>query len=98
MGGVHRMLDGYQLADIVPAREQTLDEAKVKLAEALKNEREGVVEAIDGSTVRIEADSICVHGDSPDAVGIARELRKRFEADGIKIASFMAPSMAAVQG
>ena len=60
--------------------------------------REGVVEAIDSSTVRIEADSICVHGDSPDAVGIARELRKRFEADGIQIASFMAPSMAAVQG
>ena len=64
--------------------------------------REGVVEAIDGSTVRIEADSICVHGDSPDAVGIAREVRQRFEADGIQIASFMAPSMvpvmAAVQG
>ena len=60
--------------------------------------REGTMEAIDGSTVRIEADSICVHGDSPDAVGIARELRKRFEADGIQIASFMAPSMASAQG
>lgn len=60
--------------------------------------REGTMEAIDGSTVRIEADSICVHGDSPDAVGIARELRKRFEADGIQIASFMAPAMASAQG
>ncbi len=52
--------------------------------------RDGVVEAIDGSTVRIEADSICVHGDSPDAVGIARQLRERLEAEGIAIASFMA--------
>ncbi|WP_348682597.1 LamB/YcsF family protein [Acidovorax soli] len=50
--------------------------------------REGVVEAIDGSLVRIEADSICVHGDSPDAVAIARQLRACLEQDGIAIASF----------
>ena len=50
--------------------------------------QEGVVEAIDGSVVRIEADSICVHGDSPDAVAIARELRSRFVQEGITIASF----------
>ena len=58
----------------------------------------GRLTSITGQPVAIQADSICVHGDSPDAVGIAQELRKRFEADGIKIASFMAPSMAAVQG
>ncbi|KAB2896134.1 MAG: LamB/YcsF family protein, partial [Burkholderiaceae bacterium] len=52
--------------------------------------REGTVEAIDGSTVRIEADSICVHGDSPDAVAIARRLRERFEQEGAAIASFAA--------
>ena len=52
--------------------------------------REGAVEAIDGSTVRIEADSICGHGDSPDAVAIARRLRERFEQEGVAIASFAA--------
>ncbi|QNP59199.1 LamB/YcsF family protein [Paenacidovorax monticola] len=52
--------------------------------------REGAVEAIDGSTVRIEADSICVHGDSPDAVAIARRLRERFEQEGVAITSFAA--------
>jgi UPF0271 protein len=41
--------------------------------------------------VKIEADSICVHGDSPDAVAIARQLRARFEQDGISITSFVAP-------
>ncbi|HAJ13318.1 MAG TPA: LamB/YcsF family protein [Comamonadaceae bacterium] len=50
--------------------------------------QEGIVEAIDGSTVRIEADSICVHGDSPGAVAIARELRTRFVQAGITIAAF----------
>ena len=50
--------------------------------------REGVVEAVDGSRVRIAADSICVHGDSPGAVAIARHLRERFEQEGVRISSF----------
>ena len=50
--------------------------------------REGTLEAIDGSTIRVEAQSICVHGDSPDAVAIAQEIRRRFEAEGIVIRSF----------
>jgi len=51
--------------------------------------REGVVTAIDGSTVRIEAESICVHGDSPGAVAMARELRALLEREGVVIRSFM---------
>jgi UPF0271 protein len=50
--------------------------------------REGTLEAIDGSTIRIEAQSICVHGDSPGAVSIAEQIRRRFEAEGIVIRSF----------
>ncbi|MFG0599371.1 LamB/YcsF family protein [Delftia sp. WSY_4] len=50
--------------------------------------REGVVAAVDGSSVRIAADSICVHGDSPGAVAIARHLRERFEQEGVRISSF----------
>ncbi len=50
--------------------------------------REGTLEAIDGSSIKIEAQSICVHGDSPGAVAIAQEIRRRFEAEGIKIRSF----------
>jgi len=50
--------------------------------------REGTLEAMDGSTIRVEAQSICVHGDSPGAVAIAQEIRRRFEAEGIVIRSF----------
>ncbi|OJV02681.1 MAG: hypothetical protein BGO06_02060 [Shinella sp. 65-6] len=50
--------------------------------------REGTLEAIDGSTIRVEAQSICVHGDSPGAVAIAQEIRRRFEAEGITIRFF----------
>lgn len=51
--------------------------------------REGVIEAVDGSLVRVEADSICVHGDSPGAVAIARNIRQRFEQEGVQITSFV---------
>ncbi|MBZ7924349.1 LamB/YcsF family protein [Ensifer adhaerens] len=52
--------------------------------------REGTLEAIDGSTIKIDAQSICVHGDSPGAVVIARAIRQAFETDGITVRSFLA--------
>ncbi|WP_311224125.1 MULTISPECIES: 5-oxoprolinase subunit PxpA [unclassified Acidovorax] len=49
---------------------------------------DGTLEAIDGSTVRIQADSLCVHGDSPGAVAIGRQLRARLEQEGVAITAF----------
>jgi len=49
---------------------------------------EGVVQAIDGSLTRVQADSICVHGDSPGAVDMARELRRQLEQAGVQIQAF----------
>jgi 5-oxoprolinase (ATP-hydrolysing) subunit A len=53
--------------------------------------KEGVVEAIDGNLTRIDAQSICVHGDSPGAVAIARRLRTSLEQAGLAVRPF-APS------
>lgn len=50
--------------------------------------REGSLPAIDGSLVRVEADSICVHGDSPGAVAMARALRGALEEAGVAIQPF----------
>ncbi|MBB4144249.1 LamB/YcsF family protein [Rhizobium rhizoryzae] len=55
----------------------------------LRLAREGRLEAIDGTTIKIEAHSICVHGDSPGAVAIAQAVRQTLEADGITIRSFV---------
>lgn len=38
-----------------------------------------------GSTIRLSAQSICVHGDNPEAAAIARSIRARFEAEGFAI-------------
>ncbi|RIX97967.1 LamB/YcsF family protein [Aureimonas flava] len=50
----------------------------------------GEIEAVDGSVIRLEADSICVHGDSPGAVRIAAAVRERLEADGVAVRPFAA--------
>lgn len=48
----------------------------------------GDIEAIDGSRIRVSADSVCVHGDSPGAVTMAESIHRRLSADGIRLASF----------
>ncbi|GAB3297735.1 LamB/YcsF family protein [Parasphingorhabdus pacifica] len=49
------------------------------------------IEAVDGSRIEVPTDSICVHGDSPDAVRIAEVVRDRLVAEGFELGSF-APS------
>ncbi|AGZ45222.1 LamB/YcsF family protein [Actinoplanes friuliensis] len=44
--------------------------------------------AVDGTVIKVEADSICVHGDSPGAVGMARAVHAKLTAAGIPITSF----------
>jgi len=77
---------------LVSRREKgaVLHDAEQIAQRMLRLVREGCIEAIDGSSVRVEADSICVHGDSPDAVAIARRVRAGLEQAGVAIASFMA--------
>ena len=48
------------------------------------------VRARDGSEIRIFADSLCVHGDNPDALRILRAVRRRLEDSGARISSFAA--------
>ncbi|WP_216215591.1 LamB/YcsF family protein [Amycolatopsis aidingensis] len=46
------------------------------------------IEAIDGSTITVQADSICVHGDSPGAPAIAAAVRDALLAAGVPLAAF----------
>lgn len=57
-------------------------------ARMLRLATEGIIEAADGSTLRLEAQSICVHGDSPAAVEMAARIRERLLAEGVQVASF----------
>jgi UPF0271 protein len=48
----------------------------------------GRVQACDGTEITIEADSICVHGDSPGAVDMAVALREALAGAGVDIRPF----------
>jgi UPF0271 protein len=52
---------------------------------AVRLVREGVVEAIDGSVVQVHADTLCIHGDGCDPVGLARAVRDALAAAGIEV-------------
>jgi len=53
------------------------------VAERVLGFTRGTVKAITGKEIRIEADTICLHGDTPGAGAIARRVRERLEAAGI---------------
>lgn len=48
----------------------------------------GQVTSVDGSKIPIAVESICVHGDSPGAVQIARAVRERLTAEGVSLVPF----------
>ena len=48
----------------------------------------GLMPVMGGDPIALKADSICVHGDSPEAVEMARLIRSRFESEGVTVASF----------
>jgi UPF0271 protein len=54
-------------------------------ARAVAMVQEGGVVAVDGSRVSIAADTICVHGDTPEAAALARSIREALAAAGVTV-------------
>jgi UPF0271 protein len=59
-------------------------------ARCVRLARAGEVTAVDGSVLRVRAQSICVHGDSPGAVATARAVRQALTAAGVQLHPFAA--------
>jgi UPF0271 protein len=47
--------------------------------------REGKVRSVDGADVDVRAETICLHGDNPEAVDFAHALRSRLEKEGVTV-------------
>jgi len=71
---VPRQMPGAVLHD--PA---AIAERAVRLA------RNGEIVAADGSIVATTARSLCIHGDTPDAVAIARAVKAALAAEGVEV-------------
>ena len=57
----------------------------VVVARAVRMVRDREVVALDGSVVRLEADTICLHGDTPGAADLARAVRAGLESAGVAV-------------
>jgi 5-oxoprolinase (ATP-hydrolysing) subunit A len=60
----------------------------VVAARAVRMAADGVVETVDGSILLMPVESICVHGDTPGAVLMARAVRDGLLDAGVTLRSF----------
>jgi UPF0271 protein len=58
------------------------------VAQAIGIASHGAVET-DGGPLALTADSICVHGDTPDALALAADIRAALESAGLVVAAFV---------
>lgn len=49
--------------------------------------QEGKIQSIEGDLIDLEADTICVHGDTPGAVQLAQTIRRKLQEAGIPVLS-----------
>jgi UPF0271 protein len=72
---------------LVPRSEAgaVLHDAGAIAERAVRLARAGELVAIDGSVIRTKATSLCIHGDTDEAVAIAKAVRQALEAEGISI-------------
>ena len=54
---------------------------------ALRMVLEERVIAVDGSSIPIKADTLCVHGDTPTAVTLTRDIRRALEKEGVVLSA-----------
>ena len=64
-----------------------LHDPEAAVERVLRMLQENRVRAIDGSDVAVKAETICIHGDNPESVAFARELRTKLLGAGIAIAA-----------
>ncbi|WP_257388010.1 LamB/YcsF family protein [Tahibacter caeni] len=74
---------------LTPRREAgaVIDEVEAAVAQGLSIALRGEATAGDGSRVAVAADTLCIHGDKPDAAAFARRLRAALTEAGITIAA-----------
>ena len=52
---------------------------------ALRMAKDGIVIAVDGTSIPLEAQTLCVHGDNPSAIDLVKGIRSTLEKDGVSV-------------
>jgi UPF0271 protein len=64
-----------------------IEDAAQSVKQALGMIEDGIVVSLNGKRVPVAADTLCLHGDQPNAVVFAKKLRETFAQKGIQIAA-----------
>ena len=62
-----------------------IHDTQIAINRVIRMIKEGKVAAVDGADVKIKADSVCVHGDSPKALEFVTELKQALILENISI-------------
>lgn len=65
-----------------------IEDEDTAIARVLQMAAQGTVQADDGSTVTLQADSVCVHGDGPKALAFVQKISAALLAAGTAVAAF----------
>ena len=65
-----------------------LHDAKQIAQRVVRMVQDGAVVSVTGKVVKMRTDTVCIHGDTPGAVDIARGVRQALKESGIKVAPF----------
>lgn len=52
---------------------------------ALKVAIEGKIDTVDGKLIDVDGCTVCIHGDAPNAVDVAKAVRSTLEANGVEV-------------
>ncbi len=63
-----------------------IKDAGTAAARVLRMMTDQLVQASDGKDIHVRADTICIHGDNPEALNFARAVRQALETAGVRIA------------
>ncbi|CAH0196476.1 hypothetical protein SRABI83_01797 [Arthrobacter sp. Bi83] len=78
--------DGTLVSRSLPG--SVLDDPAEVAEHVLQMATDSAVRTVDGSVLKIRAESICVHGDSPGAVAMATAVKSALTAAGVTVAAF----------
>ncbi len=63
-----------------------LHDAKEIAGRVVRMVQDGAVVSVTGNVIKMRTDTVCIHGDTPGAVDIARDLRGALKQAGIEVA------------
>ncbi|MFD7614769.1 LamB/YcsF family protein [Streptomyces sp. NPDC059828] len=76
---------------LVPRRQEgaVISDPGAVVERSVAMARTGVVTSLCGTSVGVRARSLCLHGDTPGAVALARRVRGALEASGLRVEAFV---------